>query len=70
MATALEKRYLKSKIVTRLENLGYSVSATDSADIAVFTDRPINNKSIKAHNARNPYITSFGVKGALKFISE
>ena len=58
------------RMVDTLENLGYKVSATDSANIAVFTNNPINKKSVKVGNFDLSYITSFGIVGALKFIED
>ncbi len=67
---ALEKRYLKSRIINILEEQGFIATGTDSAEIAVFTDKPINNKSVKLGNFDVPWITSFGEKGAIKFIEK
>ena len=66
--TANEKRCIKSRLVLKLENLGYSVSATDSAEIAVFTDRPVNNTSAKIGNYKHSFLTSFGPVSAQKII--
>lgn len=71
--TAFEKRVIKSKLVDYLESKGFHVSATDSPEIVVFTDKPVNEKSYKYSKQSNliePYMTSFGTKGALKLIAQ
>lgn len=67
--TAFENRVVKTKLVDTLERQGYDANATDSASIAVFTDKKINNKSIKIGNYKQSYLTSFGYKSALNFIN-
>ena len=65
--TAFDKIVLKSKLFNRLQDLGYNVTTTDTPNIVFFTDKPVNNKSKKQDNF---YITSFGIKGAEKFLEQ
>lgn len=44
---ALQKRGLKSKLVDHFEGEGYKLEATDSANIAIFTDRPVTKRSVE-----------------------
>ena len=70
--TAFERRVIKTNLVDTLEAMGFDVLATDSADIIVSTDKPINKDSFiptpKHKGFKQPYMTSFGPAGALKFI--
>jgi len=71
MLTALQKRALKSKLYTKLENDGFKVLATDSPELVYFTDKKINSKSKRYSNQKNliyPYMTSFGEVGAKKLL--
>jgi len=65
---ALQKRVIKSHIVDKLEEMDFSVWASDTPALVFFTDKPVNDRSKKMHNCDNPYCTSFGVKSALSFI--
>jgi len=69
--TALQKRVLKTKLINSLEKSGFKVSATDSPDIVIFTNKKINTKSRRYSSQKNlkePYMTSFGEIGAKKLI--
>ena len=68
--SSFEKKVIKSKLDTKLRDLGFSVSTTDTSKIAVFTDKPINENSVKIGNYTHSYITSFTPKSALTFIYE
>ena len=61
---ALQKRGLKSKLVDHFEGEGYKVEATDSANIAIFTDRPVTKRSVEIGKYDCSYLTSFGEKEA------
>ena len=58
-------RKIKGDIQDKLKEMGFKVSVTNSPELVFFTDKKVNDKSIK-HG--NQYITSFGEKGALKFL--
>lgn len=68
--TAFERRVIKSQLVDTLEAMGFSVSATDSASIIVFTDKPVTRGSFRYCRlpVEEPYMTSFGPVAALNFI--
>jgi len=66
--STFDKKVIKSKLDTKLRDLGFSVSSTDSANITIFTDKAINEKSHKVGNYTHSYLTSFTVKSALNFI--
>ncbi len=68
--TALQKRAIKGKLMLKLESMGHNVSVTDTPEIVVFTDKPINKKSKKIGNYIHSWITSFGEIGAKKFIDQ
>jgi len=65
--TALQKMKLKADIYTILQDKGFNPWGSGSAEIVLFTDKKVNEKSKKTGNQ---YVTSFGVKGAEKFILE
>jgi len=69
--SALQKRVLKSKLFVKLEERGFEVSATDSPDLILFTDKRINQKSklySTQKNLKHPYMTSFGEVSAKKLL--
>ncbi len=66
MKPSIYKRKLKGEILDKLFSLGFRVGVTDSTTIAVFTDKPVNDTSVKIPCGQ--YITSWGVKGAEKFL--
>ena len=70
MKQSIEYRKIKGDIIDKLIKIGYKVNYTDSINITMFTDKPINNKSYKIDNSITPFITSFGKVEALKFIKK
>lgn len=66
--STFDKRVIKSKLDTKLRELGFSVSSTDSANITIFTDKAVNDKSVKIGNYTHSYLTSFTPKSALSFL--
>lgn len=69
-AGVLENRKIKGLIASRLEQKGFSVGLTDSSDIMIFTDKPVTRKSKKVSpGSKQPYLTSWGVAGAKKFLA-
>ena len=64
------RRYLKGKLQDLFVSNGFSVSCTDSAEICLFSDLPIDKRSIKfyGNNVKEPYLTSFGIKTAEKVL--
>ncbi len=67
---ANEKRAIKSRLVNVLEEMGFKWQATDTPEIVIFTDKPVNEKSVRYGESDTPYITSWGVKGASAFIEK
>ena len=68
---ATQLRKIKGNLVDVLKGMGYLVSCTDTPNIVMFTDKPINNKTVKISRGYDtPYCTSFGPVGATKFIEE
>ncbi len=65
LSKANRLRKIKGDVQDRLKELGFKVSVTDTPELVFFTDKPINDKSVKHENQ---YITSFGEKGALAFL--
>lgn len=68
--SSFDKKVIKSKLDSKLRDLGFSVSSTDSSNIVVFTDKSISEKSQKIGNYTHSYLTSFTVKSALNFIEK
>lgn len=69
---AYEAKVIKGRLISKLESMGISASATDSASIIVFTDRPVTARSFRFSKQRGlvePYMTSFGPRAAEKFIA-
>lgn len=66
--TANEIRGIKGKLMDKLMDQGFKVVCTGTSDITMFTDKQVNPKSIKYHKGNHGYITSWGVRGALKFL--
>ncbi len=68
---ATQLRRIKGMLVDTLKDMGYLVDYTDTPHIVMFTNEPINSKTVKISRGYDtPYCTSFGPVGAMKFIEE
>jgi len=68
--TAIERRAIKGVIMDTLTKQGVKVAATDSGNIAVFTDRVIEKRTVKIGEYDLPYLTTWGEGQVLKWVAQ
>jgi len=65
---ALQKRVLKTNLYDFFENKGYTIDATDTPALVLFSDRPLKEDSQKIGGYICSWMTSFGEKEAEKIL--
>jgi hypothetical protein len=65
------KRFLKGKLQDLYMRQGFLITTTESNEIILFSDKPLNKKSYKYDKQKNlkySFLTSFGTKETEKIL--